>query len=123
MRPSGVSWLTSSGNCWLSVAIRSSRDIPLWALERSDLILAEHLRQNVGRNRFVRTRADPGLNDVALAALLKLLEQVVKTTTQHAAGGAAGKEAAQWTLKQSAKATTGSLACGRCVAIGGRGIG
>lgn len=42
--------------------------------------------------------------------LLELLEQVAKPTADHAAGGAACKEAAQSTLEQIAKTTTRSAA-------------
>ena len=66
--------------------------------ERVDLIAAQRLGQIVGRDRLVRPGVDPGFGDVAVTALLELLEQVVEAARQDAAGSAAGEQAAQAAL-------------------------
>jgi hypothetical protein len=71
--------------------------------ERFDLVFAERFRQIAGGNFLVRAVINPGLNRSALAALLKLLEQIVEPAAQQAVRRAAGKQAAQGALQQSTK--------------------
>jgi len=59
-------------------------------------VLAKALQQIIARHaglrrcyRLVRPSADPRIDGIAMAALLKLFEQVVQAATQDAAGSAA----------------------------------
>src|SRR6202041_2975969 len=68
-----------------------------------DLIGAERIGEIAGRDLLVRPGADPGIDGVAMAALLELLEQVAKTATDDAAGSAARKQATQPALENITK--------------------
>lgn len=67
-----------------------------------NLIFAQHLRQNVWRNLFIRPLADPGVGNLALTFLLELFEQIIQTTAQHTPGTAAREQAARSTFEQIA---------------------
>ena len=73
-----------------------------------DLIAAQRLGQIVGRDRLVRPGGDPGFGDVAVTALLELLEQIVEAAGENAARGAAGQQTAQAVLEDVAEAAAGA---------------
>src|SRR3954468_3890977 len=71
--------------------------------QRVDLIDAERAAEIARRNLLVRSRAHPGIGGIAVAAVLKLLEQVAKAPADHAAGGAACEQAAEPALEKAAE--------------------
>src|SRR3954470_23981300 len=73
--------------------------------QRVYLIGAERAPEIVRGNLLVRPRAHPGIGGVAVAAVLKLLEQVAKPAADHAARGTACEQAAKPALEQVTKST------------------
>src|SRR4051794_35155447 len=71
--------------------------------QRVDLVGAERAPEIVRGNLLVRPRAHPGIGGIAVAAVLKLLEQVAKAAADHAARGAACEQAAEPALEQVAE--------------------
>ena len=69
-----------------------------------DLIGAERAGEIARCDLLVRARTDPGVGGVAMAALLKLVEQVAQSAAEDAAGSAAGEQAAQSALQKIAEA-------------------
>ena len=59
--------------------------------KRIDPVGSERAGQIVRRYSFVGSGANPGIDGVTVAALLKLLEHVVQAATDNAPGGTAGK--------------------------------
>src|SRR4249919_2502365 len=82
--------------------------------QRIDVIGADRLRQVAFGNVLVRSGADPRFGDLALAVVLKLLEQAAEAAAQHAAGRAAGEQTAQPALEQTAKIAAETAAACRC---------
>src|SRR4029079_5633724 len=68
-----------------------------------DILAADRLRQIAFRNVLVRSLADPGVCSLALAVLLKLVEQTTKSAAEDAAGRASREQPAEAALQQSAK--------------------
>src|SRR5882757_10949466 len=71
--------------------------------QRVDLVGAERAPEIVRRNFLVRPGAHPGIGGIAVAAVLKLLEQVAKAAADHAARGTAREQAAKPALQKIAK--------------------
>ena len=67
-----------------------------------NLIFAQHLRQNVWRNLFIRPLADPGVGNLALTFLLELFEQNQFKPPLNTLTDAAGEPAARSTFEQIA---------------------
>src|SRR3954468_11449103 len=65
-----------------------------------DLVGAERVGEIAGRDRLVLALADPGIGGLAVAALLKLVEEIAETAAEHAAGCATREQAAKAALEQ-----------------------
>ena len=62
------------------------------------------------RDRLVRAASDPGIDDVALAALLQLLEQIAEPAIEDGAGSSAAENASQRAFEQITQPSAGACA-------------
>ena len=94
---------TASGRSRDSLASSSSRDKPVCFSNVSNTS-GDRLLELGRRARFVRSRFDPGLRGLRLAALLEALNELAEPTAQNSTGTGTAETAAQL-AEQAADAT------------------
>src|SRR5271165_3361937 len=68
--------------------------------ERVDLVGAQRRAEVLWGDRVVLAGTDPGFRDLAMAAVLELLEEVVEAAAQDRPGGPTGEQSAEPALEQ-----------------------
>src|SRR4029078_13338628 len=71
--------------------------------ERVERVASERARKGALRDGLVGSGTDPGICNVALAALLELLEQSAETAVEHRAGGGGAENATHGPAEHGAK--------------------